>query len=130
MEAGIHYDEAFAHCSDEVGIYVKGNAVDQLLGRGWRNYSHFDLLASKNFDDLPYCRIPLQYIMNGPGELGICSMRITPFNSVVSWAASDPMDKIQFLSKAQQYMEGNPDELAFYWDLTRPTLCMIRVRTD
>jgi hypothetical protein len=130
MDAGIHYDEAFAHCSDEVGIYMKASAVDQLLGRGWRNHSHFDALASKDFDDLPYCRIPLEYLFNAPGELGLCSRSITPFNSVVSWAASDPMDKVQFLSKAHQYMEGNPDELGFYWDRTRPTLCMMRAASN
>jgi hypothetical protein len=130
MEAGIHYDEGFAHCSDQVGIYIKSSAVNELLGRGWRNHSHFDLLASKDFDDLPACRVPLEYLYNAPGDLGICIRGITSFNSVVSWAGADPMDKMQFLSKAQQYMEGNPDELAFYWDLTRPTLCIMQAGSN
>jgi hypothetical protein len=126
MEAGIHYDEVFSHVSDQIGIYVQSSAVDQMLGRPWRNESQFQLLANKSFDVLPICTVPAHYIYNAPGELGLCSIRVTPFNSIISWAAaSETTSKIDFLDHAERYFEGNPDDLGFYWDMTRPTLCII-----
>jgi hypothetical protein len=84
------------------------------------------LLANKSFDVLPVCDVPVQYIYNSPGELGLCSTRVTPFNSVISWAgAGETTSKIDFLDQAGRYFEGNPDNLGFYWDMTKPTLCII-----
>jgi hypothetical protein len=130
MEAGIHYDEAFAHLSDQLGIYMKSSAIDQMLGRPWRNESQFQFLANKSFDLLPICMIPVHYIYNSPGELGLCSIRVTPFNSIIAWAAaSETISKVDFLDQAERYLEGNPDNLGFYWDLTKPTLCIIGSKT-
>jgi hypothetical protein len=125
MSAGIQYDEALAHLSDQVGIYMKSVAVDQFLGRSWRNASHFQLLANKSFDQLPDCVVPRHYIHNAPGELGLCSSRITKMNSVITWSATDEMDKTEFLRESEHFLNGNPDNLGFYWDRTKPTLCRI-----
>jgi hypothetical protein len=126
MKAGIHYDEALAHLSDQVGISMKGVAVDQFLGRSWRNSTHFDLLETKSFESLPDCLVPRHYIANAPGELGLCSPRITKFNDVITWSAAEDMDKVPFLRRCEHFITGNPDNLGYYWDRTKPTLCLIK----
>jgi len=126
MDIGIQYDEALAHISDEVGVSIKRNAVEEMLGRAWRNHSDFELMANKSFGNLPVCAVPRSHIYNAPGELGLCLAGVVRLNSVITWAVDDAMDKKMFLERAEEFIEGNPDDLGFYWDLTRPTLCIVR----
>jgi hypothetical protein len=128
MDAEIGYDDALAHLSGQPALSSRSGVVDEFLGRTWRNASDFDLLESKSFDGLKECAIPQQYLMRGPAELGLCSSRITPVNSLITWAVGDGMDPAEFLRKAPRFLEGNPDNLAYYWDLTKPTLCLIQQR--
>jgi hypothetical protein len=86
------------------------------------------LLENKSFGGLPECIVPRKYLVRTPGELGLCSPRITRVNSLIAWAVGDGMDQVEFMRKAPMLLEGNPDNLAYYWDLTRPTLCLIRPR--
>jgi hypothetical protein len=128
MKTGIRYDEALAHLTDQLGVHIKGAAAEQFLGRAWRNASHFALLESKAFGALGACAVPRHYVYNAPGELGVCSWRITRLNDVVAWSAAEDADmgKAAFLARAERMLAGNPDDLGYYWDRTRPMLCLVQ----
>jgi hypothetical protein len=60
-----------------------------------------------------------------PGELGLCSAKITTINSIITWSASTSIGKREFLEEAETLLNNNPDNLGYYWDLTKPKLCEI-----
>jgi hypothetical protein len=130
MEAGIHYDEILAHLSDEIGVGLRGSSNDQFVGRTFRNVSDFDILRKKDFDTLAPCMVPREYLMLRPGELGLCSSRITKFNSVFAWSAAHTIGKVEFLAEAEKLLAGNPDDLGYFWDLTKPKLCKITAGSE
>lgn len=126
MEVGIHYDEALAQLSDQIGIYVQGRAQNVFLGREFRNATEqFKWLENKNFDNLIPCEVPYEYIRNAPGELGVCSSHVTRFDSIITWSGAGYLNKTEFLEKAETFLGNNPSDLGFYWDRTNPTLCRI-----
>lgn len=154
-EVGITADESFSQIGDQVGLYIKNYAENRFVGREFREYSDFDRLKNKRFEDLPPCTIPSVYINNPPGEQGICSSEITKFNQIISWSAFIPADptkttsykssltdklnfnsnsdnesesarnKYKFLKNARKMINNNPDYLSYYWAQSKPRLCKI-----
>ena len=125
FEIGLPYDEALAHAADQVGFYFKGQKFNLFLGREFQNVSNFDALLTKSFTDLKPCIVPDKYLFNGPGDIGVCTPKVTLWSNLLTWSASGILSKTQFLEEAERMLDNNPSDLAFFWEGSKPALCNI-----
>ena len=125
FEIGLPYDEALAHAADQVGLYFKGQKFNLFLGREFQNVSHFDALLTKSFTGLKPCIVPDKYLFNGPGDIGVCTPKVTLWSNLLTWSASGILSKTQFLEESERMLYNNPSDLAFFWNGSKPALCNI-----
>jgi hypothetical protein len=125
IDIGIAFDETLGHIADDIGLGIHSQARHQFVGREFRRRHDFETLRLKNFTNLSTCAVPKQFFQVVPGELGVCSTSISRFGDVFAWSGVGEGDPVQFLREAEQMMTGNPDNLGFWWDWTKPVLCLI-----
>lgn len=122
---GITSDEILAKISDKLGQYIPGTQTSVLVGRGFTDKLHYELLTEKQFDSLPKCKIPEEYLNSVPGELSLCISQILKFNQIISWSGTYQIGKLEFLKNAEKMMNNNPDDLGYYWDRLYLALCKL-----
>ena len=126
-EVGINSDESLSQICDQFGMYPQNNANNQFVGQEFRYKTDYNIILSKNFDNLPKCEIPKEYINNIPGTPGVCSKEIIKFKDVISWSgAGRNATKLFFLENAKLMLENLPDFLGYYWSQSHPRLCRLR----
>ncbi|EAX96547.1 hypothetical protein TVAG_256870 [Trichomonas vaginalis G3] len=125
MAVGITADEILAKISDKIGVYIPGKQTSDLVGRGFTDASHYKILMDKDFDNLPKCNIPQEYLRPFAGELGLCTAQIMKFNDIRVWSATRHLGKQKFLEDAEEMLNNNPDSLGYYWDRLYLTLCKL-----
>ena len=111
--------------ADQVGLYFKGQKFNLFLGREFQNVSHFDALLTKSFTGLKPCIVPDKYLFNGPGDIGVCTPKVTLWSNLLTWSASGILSKTQFLEESERMLYNNPSDLAFFWNGSKPALCNI-----
>jgi hypothetical protein len=124
FQTALTADEIFAEIADKNGISISSKQTHEFLGRGFRNIKDYDRLREKNFEGLPHCKIPIELLVPGPSQLGICSAQVFRMGDMSVWSALRGMSKMQFLEEAAAMLSALPENLGYYWDRLYPTLCL------
>ena len=126
IETELPAEETLSQILDAIHIPARNNHHPEFLGMPFRNRSHYEALATRNFAGLPPCTIPKSILNAESGVSRICATDIFPIRDVVTWAGA-PEDasaaKLAFLKAAHHMLDDIPNNIRFYWDRLYPTLC-------
>jgi hypothetical protein len=110
-------EEALGHVLMEVQAGAGSNIAS--LARPFANESDYEALRRKEFGGLPKCAVPRT-------KSRACSSDPTRMADLIVWAgAGESISEDEFLSQAEEMIEGVPKNIGISWTKTHPWLCIL-----